>query len=361
MKKINFFLSNLFNKNNNINQAEILASKEESWITEYIKQRIEQNIDKLKDRELAIYPYGEVAQKVEEILKIMYGINIRYHVDDNLKNDSLVSLEQFVKLKRNDTLVIFATQNQRYFRELLGKLFLAGISAKSMFIISRNLILGIDAVEKVISYEKQVRLLDIGCGQGLQGRMFQDYGKDVVGLTMSKNNGYAGECISKVEYVDFLKYKSDKKFDIVWASHMLEHVPNVQEFVDKMKEHVKKGGIIAITVPAREKNILLTHVHSFSAGRILRYLLCAGIDCRNAEILEYGYNLSVIIPDIQFISENYDVEGMQNQSADFQEVDHIFKYLPVNIQMNKEWNNIYSFNGDIEKLNWRSIESRFKI
>ena len=102
---------------------------------------------------------------------------------------------------------------------------------------------------------------------------------------------------------------------------------------------------------------MLAHVHSLSAGRLLRYLLCAGIDCRNAQILEYGYNLSVIIPTVKLIDKKFDFIGMQNQSADFLAQDKLFDYLPKEIKLNTEWNGIRTFDGDITELNWKEEEN----
>ena len=108
------------------------------------------------------------------------------------------------------------------------------------------MLLGSEAIKKVLAMKSQKpelkTLLDIGCGQGLQGRIFQDYGFDVTGLTMSHNKGYAGECLNKVEFQDFMNYETIEKFDVVWASHILEHIPDIQPFVNSMLNKCNRGG-----------------------------------------------------------------------------------------------------------------------
>lgn len=322
---------------------------------EYVEQRIEQNRERLNGKMLALYPYGSYAQKVEKILNA-HGFTVTYHVDNYASKDGVITLDEFEQLYDvKNTMVVLSTTNQGLFRELLGGLFKKGISTLNIFMVNKNLVLSIEALEKIISYKEWNSLLDIGCGQGLQGHIFEDYGKTVTGLTLNIDKRYMGDCLSHIEYIDLMNYNPLHKFDIVWASHMLEHVADVQMYVSKMKDVVKRGGIIAITVPPRESKITLTHVHSFNAGRILRYLLCAGIDCREVEIKEYDYNLSIIVKNVQFIPQDYDVAGMLNQSGDFPKVSKVFDFLPKQIQIKTEWDNNKSFDGDITELNWSEV------
>ncbi|GHT44820.1 hypothetical protein AGMMS49936_00940 [Endomicrobiia bacterium] len=60
------------------------------------------------------------------------------------------------------------------------------------------------------------------------------------------------------------------------------------------------GGLIAITVQNNEPYATLLHIHKFNAGVIMRSLVYVGIDCRNAKVLAYNYNLSIVIPDVAF-------------------------------------------------------------
>ena len=150
-------------------------------------------------------------------------------------------------------------------------------------------------------------------------------------------------------YTDFLEYEPTTKYDIVWASHIMEHIADEMKFIRKLKECVREEGCIAITVPARESNILLSHVHSYNAGRVLRFLLCAGIDCREAEILEYGYNLSIIIPNIHEIPELIDARKIEYR--EIFDAENILHYLPKEISLRKAWDGNTFFNGDIREIN----------
>ena len=65
--------------------------------------------------------------------------------------------------------------------------------------------------------------------------------------------------------------------------------------------YIKKGGLLAITVPHMESYIVPGHKHIYNAGILMKLLLDNNIDLSNAMIKTYGYNLSVIVPDFQII------------------------------------------------------------
>lgn len=48
---------------------------------------------------------------------------------------------------------------------------------------------------------------------------------------------------------DFFSYNNNLQFDVVWASHILEHYPNPDILLMGMKKHMKVGGVGFIEVP----------------------------------------------------------------------------------------------------------------
>src|SRR5690606_36120022 len=55
------------------------------------------------------------------------------------------------------------------------------------------------------------------------------------------------------------------------------------------------GGVLALTVPPLKSRIVGGHVSLWNAGLLLYNLVLAGFDCSRARILQYGYNISVIL------------------------------------------------------------------
>lgn len=337
-------------------------SDRESPTYKYINRRIRDNWGRIAGNKVAIYPYGRVGKRTRRILETEFGIEPAFLIDNfsGAGADGVMTFREYLESDLDEDVVfVLAVQNMELVRGLTRELLQSGIRADKLVILYHEMILGIKALERVLNLPDQRTLLDIGCGVGLQGRIFEDYGKRVTGLTMSEHASYDGSLLSNVVHADFLQWTPDQRYDIVWASHVLEHVRDVEAFLSKAREAVKEGGCLAITVPSSEKNILLAHVHMFNAGRILRYLLGAGFDCRNAEILVYGYNLSVILPKVSWIPEHFDLRVLEAEAEGYERQEGLLRYLPAEIALMPAPSNVHSFNGEIDVLNWD--ESRWEV
>ncbi len=317
-----------------------------------IRERIEKNSYRIlnKNSGIVIYPYGELGKLTKSVLE-EFGVQPRYIVDEKADEPGIINFSTFRNIYNENMIILLAVEKRTIFLELFETLLLAGINARNIVVVQINQLLAYEALEKVINDFEHQSVLDIGCGQGIQGKIMQDYGKKVTGITISNEDGYDGRCLNHVIHGDFLKLDLKEKYDIVWVSHILEHIVDIDGFLKKMKGVIADEGCVAITVP-RETTILLPHIHTFSAGRLLRYMVCAGYDCKNAEILEYGYNISIILPKTKFIETKYDIEGFVNESRNSTGADEIFEYMPKEIELKKSWDNIYFFEGDIQELNW---------
>lgn len=211
---------------------------------------------------------------------------------------------------------------------------------------------------KECEFSGRVKVLDVGCGKGLQGRIIKDYGNDVVGLTIRDKEdsgaGYNGQLLDNVIYEDFLTYTSKEKFDIIWASHILEHISDISAFISSIRRNIRKGGMLALTVPAMDHNVLLAHIHYFNAGYLLRNLVVNGIDCRDAMIKVYDYNLSIIIPSVSNIKA-VEITGnkIEKQIACMEKENSLFQYFPREVEYYKNWNGEFTFDGNIYEMNWK--------
>ena len=99
-----------------------------------------------------------------------------------------------------------------------------------------------------------LRLLDVGCGGGWFLRICQKLGTNAQGVEPSK---LAAEMVQKQglqvfngtleEYAEHVP--SDTKFDVITASHFIEHLPDPVETFRTMKRLLAPGGYIWIAVP----------------------------------------------------------------------------------------------------------------
>ena len=84
-----------------------------------------------------------------------------------------------------------------------------------------------------------------------------------------------------------------------------------------------EGGILAITVPPTRNTIVGGHVSNWNAGLLLYHLVLAGFNCKNANILKYYYNISIIVKKNTINSVN-----LESLSFDTGDTRKIKPFLP---------------------------------
>ncbi len=173
---------------------------------------------------LAIYPYDEAGRNVSNLIRYIWGIEADYLVDDTTKSDDVLSWEAFSRQYRpGKMLILFTAGRNGFIQPLMRHMFVSGINARDVIMTDKSNFLASKAVEWLLNKPEYRTILDVGCGAGLQGRFFKDYGRQVTGITMSDEAGYAGECLDHVVKCDFFAYQG-APCNAVWLSHVLEGV-----------------------------------------------------------------------------------------------------------------------------------------
>lgn len=113
--------------------------------------------------------------------------------------------------------------------------------------------LATNASEK-LNLQKDLDILDFGCGTGLFGLEFIDYAKSITGIDTSegmlevfreKVKGYDHiKCIQKDLEKESLE--SDQKFDLIVSSMTFHHLTNPMHMIRKLSDLLKDGGQMAI-------------------------------------------------------------------------------------------------------------------
>lgn len=206
------------------------------------------------------------------------------------------------------------------------------------------------AMKKLIEDHTFKTVIDIGAGGLEHSEIFHSFGKKVTAIDFG-NSIYCRENDKSIQSShidviigDFMTTNFKNQFDCVWASHVLEHQPNVDIFLKKINSVLKDQGVLAITVPPLKHEIVGGHVSLWNAGLLLYRLVLAGFDCRDASVLSYDYNISVIVKK-QPIEENIDLQ------FDCGDIRRIRRYLPPFLHF-KSNENDDPFDGNIISLNW---------
>lgn len=181
-------------------------------------------------------------------------------------------------------------------------------------------------------------VLDIGSGEGRHSDVFHLMGKHVTSIDFGNSIYFKKRkdnhtCITG----DYYKYKFDRPFDAIWASHVLEHQPNPNLFLRKIFNDLKEGGVLCITVPPLKHEIVGGHVTLWNAGLLLYQMVLAGFNCSEVSIKSYGYNVSVIL-----IKKS--IKKYPELSYDSGDIIKLKSYFPERFNE--------PFNGNILEHNW---------
>ena len=101
-------------------------------------------------------------------------------------------------------------------------------------------------IEKILSDNKNIKILEIGGGDGFQSKVLSDEGFSVVSIDTEPRIPQ----FFPVKKIDDPKFNFlDETFDIIFTSHVLPHIPNLEQTFDEIKRVLKKDGIIFHIVP----------------------------------------------------------------------------------------------------------------
>lgn len=108
------------------------------------------------------------------------------------------------------------------------------------------------AVAEIASQKSGIKILDFGCGRGellseLQKHGYQTYGFDIDTMCVELSSQYGTVRQGKVE--DLTKLYEPRCFDLVIASHVLEHIPYPVQALTELMKFTRFGVLVAVPNP----------------------------------------------------------------------------------------------------------------
>jgi len=99
-------------------------------------------------------------------------------------------------------------------------------------------------------------LLEVGCGFGFSLDFWQRTGRgEAIGVEPSEHGIVGARKLGLTIYGDFLQHCASlggRKFDVVYASEVIEHVPDPGDFAKLLSSYVADDGVLILTTPSGE-------------------------------------------------------------------------------------------------------------
>ena len=185
-------------------------------------------------------------------------------------------------------------------------------------------------------------VLDIGLGDGGASLFFALNGKSVTAIGLDIDSyKYPRETL-KIFNIDIKKtsfgdFETDKKFDIIWASHILEHNLDVGSFLDKCKTLLSKNGWLCIIVPPFKKEVVGGHLTSgWNLGQLMYVLLVKGFDIKKGHFIKHLYSICGFVQ-----KTDEELPKLRMDIGDIEATSHLW---PIEVKQ--------GFDGDIDHINW---------
>ena len=152
-------------------------------------------------------------------------------------------------------------------------------------------------IKYVLQYIKKIKpgkVLDVGCGYGWLLSALNNKWKKY-GVEISKHAGVFSKKFGKIHIGKIEEYH-ERKFDLITALHVIEHINKPEIFILKLKKILNKQGILILETPdfdsaaarryGKKFRLLFdkTHISLFSQDSLIRFVRDHGF-----EVLDINY------------------------------------------------------------------------
>ena len=169
---------------------------------------------------------------------------------------------------------------------------------------------GLALIEFLVSERNNIRTkfktcLDIGSGDGVHSEIMNH-----AGLKVTQIDKYS----EKADYqMDFMSWSKARQlnFDVVFCSHVIEHQRNVGLFLDRIFDVLSDDGVLIISAPKEDRNLIEGHLNSFIFPLFLQQMIHAGFDCKNGKFLSTIENSFIVSKASNFEMSERSENGYQ--------------------------------------------------
>ncbi len=187
----------------------------------------------------------------------------------------------------------------------------------------------IDLFKNIISYSKNINILEIGGGDGFLGReiTLNNDNLEYINVDPASQKGF------KTQTKFFNKFKSKDKYDLIICINVLAHVSNPQKILNKIKKFSHKNTQFIFSVQSSIleikkgflDNIYHEHKYYYSPKSFKKLLKRSGFNSNNYyEINLHGKSILFSNKEIKFLKKIKNVNKNLILKKDFKKI--FFKY-----------------------------------
>ena len=145
----------------------------------------------------------------------------------------------FIEIKKSETNEVFSPSEKNFYERAI-----AGDKDREDFFTNNMVKNRIKFYEKLLK-RKPLNILEVGCGTAVSSKGFLKNGIDYTGIEFDKSiYNFVIKKSRNVIFGDFLKFNFKKKFDVLFASQVVEHIDNPNIFFNKCFEVLNNNGIL---------------------------------------------------------------------------------------------------------------------
>ena len=164
---------------------------------------------------------------------------------------------------------------------------------------------------RITNFRTSGSILDFGCGTGEFLNTMRLSNWNITGIEPSPEARLKAEILNSIKIYASLDELTDQKFDIITAWHVIEHVPDLLQTIQKLKSHLNKGGIIFIAVPNYQSPDAQQYREQWAGFDVPRHLWHFSKTSMNSLLMSVGLKLVDTIPMkldayyVSMLSEKY--------------------------------------------------------
>jgi 2-polyprenyl-3-methyl-5-hydroxy-6-metoxy-1,4-benzoquinol methylase len=153
-------------------------------------------------------------------------------------------LFSFIQIKKIVKDEVFSPSEKKFYEKSIS-----GDEKRSNLFIQKIVKNRINSYEKILK-RKPLNILEVGCGTAVMSKGYLQNGVEYTGIEYDKNIfNFAKSKSRNIIFGDFLTHNFKKKFDILFASQVVEHIEKPDIFFKKCNMILNKNGILHIDVP----------------------------------------------------------------------------------------------------------------